>query len=107
MKIATYATLALACVVGVLLVALYGQWWMYIAGVLTALGVIAYSSGPYPLSRHALGEVAVIIFFGIVPVCLTYMLMGGGCSPCRSVSDSWEPMCFWSTITVTGPMTSP
>ena len=77
MKTATYATLALACVVGVLLVALYGQWWMYIAGVLTALGVIAYSSGPYPLSRHALGEIAVIIFFGIVPVCLTYMLMGG------------------------------
>ena len=77
MKRATFATLGVACAVGCLLVALYGEWWMYVAGVLRALGVMAYSTGPYPLSHHGLGEIAVICFFGIVPVCLTYMLMGG------------------------------
>lgn len=77
MKRATFATLGVACAVGCLLVALYGEGWMYVAGVLIALGVMAYSTGPYPLSHHGLGEIAVICFFGIVPVCLTYMLMGG------------------------------
>ncbi|MDE6090324.1 MAG: 1,4-dihydroxy-2-naphthoate octaprenyltransferase [Duncaniella sp.] len=77
MKRATFATLGVACAVGCLLVALYGEWWMYVAGVMIALGVMAYSTGPYPLSHHGLGEIAVICFFGIVPVCLTYMLMGG------------------------------
>lgn len=78
MKRATFAVLAAACVVGIGLVAAYGEWWMYVVGVLTALGVMAYSTGPYPLSHHGLGEIAVIFFFGIIPVTLTYMLMGGG-----------------------------
>ena len=77
MKRATFATLGVACAVGCLLVALYGEWWMYVAGVLIALGVMAYSTGPYPLSHHGLGEIAVICFFGIVPVCRPYRLMGG------------------------------
>lgn len=77
MKAATFITLGAACFTGVTLVALYGQWWMYLVGILTALGVMAYSTGPFPLSHNGLGEVAVVIFFGVVPVCLTYILMGG------------------------------
>ncbi|MDE6032872.1 MAG: 1,4-dihydroxy-2-naphthoate octaprenyltransferase [Muribaculaceae bacterium] len=73
MKRATILTLLLACAIG-LLTLLRGGWILLPAGIAIALGALAYSAGPYPLSRNRLGEVAVIIFFGIVPVCLTYYL---------------------------------
>ncbi len=79
MKRAVFATLALAAGVGLSLVA-WGGWWLVGAGALIGLGALAYSAGPWPLSTHCLGEVAVIFFFGIVPVNLTYYVQAGGWS---------------------------
>lgn len=73
MLAATWITLGAACAIGCLLI-LWGGWWLIAAGAFIAVGVLAYSTGPFPLSRHALGEVAVLLFYGIVPVNLVYYL---------------------------------
>lgn len=75
MKAATFVTLGLACLVGCSLI-YWGGWWLIAAGLVIAVGALAYSAGPFPLSRNALGEVAVIFFFGIVPVNLTLYVEG-------------------------------
>ena len=73
MAVATYAVLACACAVGLCLVH-WGGWWLVPAGIGIAVAALAYSAGPWPLSRHCLGEVAVIAFFGIN---LTYYVQAG------------------------------
>ena len=73
MKAATFITLEIAAAVGCAML-IYGPWWLMIAGILIMCFALAYSAGPYPLSHHGLGDIAVIIFFGIVPVVLTWYL---------------------------------
>ena len=76
MKHATYATLAAAASVGCALLS-FGPWWLVLIGVAIALFALGYSAGPYPLSHHGLGDVAVIMFFGIVPVTFTCYVQTG------------------------------
>lgn len=74
MKRATYVVLAADCLLGLSLT-IWGGPWLIAVGVLIAIFAIAYSTGPYPLSHHGLGDLAVIIFYGIVPVGFTAYVM--------------------------------
>jgi len=64
---AAHAAFALAVLGGAWLV-LLGGWPIAMIGVLSVLAGYAYSSGPWPLSRGPLGEVFVVLFFGLIAV---------------------------------------
>ena len=68
MRHAIAATTVLACVVGLPLV-LYGGWDMVFVGVFCVLFCFLYTTH---LSYMGLGDVLVLVFFGLVPVCATY-----------------------------------
>ena len=55
----------------------YGGWVLLPFGIIILLCALAYSAGPFPLSRHALGDVAVVLFYGIAPVVLTFFIQTG------------------------------
>lgn len=50
----------------------YGGWWLLFPGILIVVCVLAYSAGPYPLAYKGWGDVCVILFYGVIPLCLTY-----------------------------------
>lgn len=79
MKRATFAMLGIAAAIGCSLL-LYGGLWLIPIGGVILLFALAYSTGPYPLSHHGLGDITVVVFFGIVPVTFTCYLQTEGWS---------------------------
>lgn len=76
MLIGTFIALGLACVCGLFLL-FYGGWILLPVGIVVALCVLAYSAGPFPLAYNGLGDVCVLLFYGLIPVCFTYYVQAG------------------------------
>lgn len=64
-------TTLLGCIIGLPLI-LFGGWEMIIVGICCVIFCFLYTT---TLSYHGLGDVLVLAFFGIVPVCCTYYLV--------------------------------
>lgn len=71
MKLATVLVFGLAILAGIFLI-YRGGWPILIIGILSILFGILYTAGPYPLGYNGLGDIFVLIFFGVVAVSGTY-----------------------------------
>ncbi len=68
-----YVCFAMAALCGVPLI-LRGGWPIVVIGVASIVAAYAYTGGPYPFAYHGLGEIFVMVFFGLVAVEGSYYL---------------------------------
>lgn len=73
MRRAALIVLALAFILGLSLI-FYGGWWMLLVGASSVICAWLYTGGPYPLAYNGLGDLFVILFFGLIAVACTYFV---------------------------------
>ena len=76
MKRVTAITFLIAFCVGLGLIP-FGGWWLLAVGVTSILCGYAYTAGPFPLAYVGLGDVFVMLFFGVVAVSCTFYVQAG------------------------------
>jgi 1,4-dihydroxy-2-naphthoate octaprenyltransferase len=76
MRNAIVITTSVACIFGLYLI-VRGGWTFFFLGLLSLLGVYAYSGGKRPLASLGLGEVAVFLYFGYLGIMASYVLQTG------------------------------
>lgn len=70
-RAAALVSFVVAMVAGLVITAIIGQWWLLAIGAACVAAAWLYTGGPRPYGYHGLGEVFVLVFFGLVPVCGT------------------------------------
>lgn len=55
----------------------WGGWELVAVGASCVLFAYLYTAGPYSLAYHGLGDIAVVLYFGLVPVGFTYYVQTG------------------------------
>lgn len=53
----------------------WGGWILLPFGLLIIAVAFCYSMGPFPLSYNGLGDVAVLLFYGVIPISFTYYIL--------------------------------
>jgi 1,4-dihydroxy-2-naphthoate polyprenyltransferase len=76
-KAAAFAAFGLAAVVGLVLVALSGHWWLIAVGVASVAAAWFYTGGSKPYGYLGFGEIFVFVFFGLVAVLGTAYTQSG------------------------------
>lgn len=74
---AALVSLGLAGVLGLVLVAVSGHWWLLGMGALCILGAWFYTGGKKPYGYYGFGEIAVFVFFGLAGVLGTVYVQAG------------------------------
>src|SRR5690606_26600645 len=65
-KLAAFASFGVAAMLGLVLCALAGTWWLVAVGALCVVAAWYYTGGRNPYGYRGLGEVGVFLFFGLV-----------------------------------------
>lgn len=76
MKYVAIGVLIVSFCLGLGLIA-FGGWWLLVIGFSSVACAWLYTGGPYPLAYNGLGDIFVILFFGIIAVACTYYVQVG------------------------------